>query len=58
MKMLKNTMTTLFAVLQEIFDESAYHRFLSRSGLLASRESYAIFLRELEPQRVHRARCC
>ena len=41
MTIFKHAITTLFAMLQEIFDESAYRRFLRRSGLIASRESYA-----------------
>ena len=46
------------ATLQEIFDESAYARFLERRGLASSREAYACFLRETESSRVRRPRCC
>jgi hypothetical protein len=46
------------ATLSEIFDESAYTRFLHRQGLTASPDSYAQFLRESEGARARRARCC
>jgi hypothetical protein len=46
------------AALQEIFDESAYARFLRRRQLQTSREAYAEFLRENEVGRQRRARCC
>jgi len=46
------------SALQEIFDESAYTRFLRRRQLQTSREAYAEFLRENEVSRQRRARCC
>lgn len=46
------------ATLKEIFEESAYARFLERRGIASSREAYAIFLRETESSRVRRPRCC
>jgi hypothetical protein len=46
------------ATLQEIFEESAYARFLERRGLTSSREAYAAFLRDTESSRVRRPRCC
>jgi len=46
------------SVLLEIFDESAYARFLSRHGLESSRSAYAGYLRETEASRGRRARCC
>lgn len=48
----------LHATLQEIFEESAYARFLEGRGLASSREAYASFLRETESSRVRRPRCC
>ncbi len=45
------------AALAEIFDESAYARFLSRKGLPSSRSAYAAFLREKFGGRP-RPRCC
>ena len=46
------------AVLREIFDESAYQRFLDRSHLQSSASAYAIFLRENEQAKSRRPRCC
>jgi hypothetical protein len=46
------------AVLAEIFDESAYLRFLSRRGIASSRVSYAAFLDEHECVKSRRPRCC
>lgn len=46
------------SALQEIFDESAYARFLERRQLRTSPESYAEFLRESEMLRQRRPRCC
>ncbi len=46
------------AVLREIFDESAYQRFLDRSQLESSSRAYAIFLRENEQAKSRRPRCC
>ena len=59
---LLSSISRLFAILhgtlQEIFEESAYARFLERRGIASSREAYAIFLRETEPSRARRPRCC
>jgi hypothetical protein len=49
---------TLLAVLREIFDESAYARFLAGKGKISSREAYAEFLQETEHTRSRRPRCC
>jgi len=46
------------AVLREIFDESAYERFLDRSQLQSSASAYAVFLRENELAKARRPRCC
>jgi hypothetical protein len=48
----------LAAILQEVFDESAYQRFLFRGNLLPSVESYAAFIAEHEKSRARRPRCC
>lgn len=45
-------------VLREIFDESAYERFLAGSRREASVESYAAFSIERDQARERRARCC
>jgi hypothetical protein len=44
--------------LREIFDESAYARFLERRQLATSPQAYADFLRENEVNRGRRPRCC
>jgi len=46
------------SILREIFDESAYARFLERNKVESSREAYVSFLRESEALRARRARCC
>jgi hypothetical protein len=48
----------LAATLQEVFDESAYQRFLFRGNLSPSVESYAAFMAEQEKSRARRPRCC
>jgi len=48
----------LFATLREIFDESAYARFLSRAEMASSPEAYAAFWRERESSQKPRPRCC
>lgn len=48
----------LAATLQEVFDESAYQRFLFRGNLSPSVESYAAFIAEHEKNRARRPRCC
>lgn len=55
---LKNAFILVRSVLSEIFDESAYNRFLSRQRLPDSPESYAAFLREHELIKARRPRCC
>jgi hypothetical protein len=46
------------ATLREIFDESAYERFLSRCSLQPSPLAYAAFRREHEVTKSQRPRCC
>jgi hypothetical protein len=48
----------IVAVLREIFDESAYERFLDRSRLESSPNAYAIFRQENERAKSRRPRCC
>jgi len=48
----------LRAVFCEIFDESAYHRFLQRTQASQSAESYRAFLRERESAIARKPRCC
>jgi hypothetical protein len=46
------------AILREIFDESAYERFLVRAGKHRSVESYREFSREREMSMIRKPRCC
>jgi hypothetical protein len=48
----------VFATLREIFDESAYDRFLQRTQAARSVESYSAFLREREAGTLRKPRCC
>jgi len=48
----------LRAVLREIFDESAYDRFLSRTQDSRSVASYREFMQEKEAAVVRKPRCC
>lgn len=52
------TLTLLMAALREIFDESAYARFLHRKQMASSREAYAVFCRECDAAKARRPRCC
>ena len=58
MKLLRQIGGLFISALREIFDESAYARFLERNGLAPSQEAYAGFLREQEVSKVRRPRCC
>ena len=58
MNALRRVGTILLAMLREIFDESAYARFLSRHGLTSSVEAYAAFVREAEIVKARKPRCC
>ena len=55
---MERVMRTVCMVLREIFEESAYARFLQRQRMGSSREAYAGFLRESQQCREKRARCC
>jgi len=46
------------AVLREIFDESAYQRFLGRTRMVSSPQAYAAFRQEYEAAKSRRPRCC
>jgi len=58
MKRMRTIAATFVAMLREIFDESAYERFLNRNELTSSRLSYAGFLKESEHAKARRPRCC
>ena len=57
-KRLKFFSTTVVATLREIFDESAYARFLNQRHLEPSRAAYAAFRQEHEVAKARRPRCC
>jgi hypothetical protein len=46
------------AILREIFDESAYQRFLDRSQLESSAKAYAVFRQENEQAKSRKPKCC
>ena len=48
----------LLSTLREIFDESAYSRFLARHGISSCQRAYAAFLREQEGLKARRPKCC
>ena len=48
----------LVEILKEIFDESAYQRFLDRKELQSSTKAYAMFQQENEQAKSRRPRCC
>ena len=55
---LKSCPRIFLAALREIFDESAYARFLNQRQLPSSRAAYAAFRREDEVTKARRPRCC
>jgi hypothetical protein len=57
-KQIRRSIALLMAALREIFDESAYERFLKRGRLAPSAESYAAFRAEHEGLKSRRPRCC
>jgi hypothetical protein len=48
----------VWAALREIFDESAYDRYLARNQVRSSPGAYASFRREHELAKARRPRCC
>jgi hypothetical protein len=54
----RHMLALLLSALREIFDESAYTRFLNQRQLASSREAYAAFCREYEGAKARRPRCC
>jgi hypothetical protein len=52
------TMHTISATLREIFDESAYDRFLLRTNAARSIASYREFSRERDVAMLKKPRCC
>lgn len=58
MKSLRRAFAIALDTLREIFDESAYARFLAHHHAQCGRSSYAAFLREQETVKARRPRCC
>jgi hypothetical protein len=55
---LRRAALVLLAALREIFDESAYARFLVQHRLTPNRTSYAAFQREYAAAKAQRPKCC
>jgi hypothetical protein len=58
MRAMARALRILLAMLREIFDESAYARFLQRKQLASSRQAYSEFWRERETKYSRCQRCC
>jgi hypothetical protein len=54
----RQVLSLMLATVREIFDESAYQRFLSQRQLGSSRATYALFLGEQETRRARQPKCC
>lgn len=55
---LRQALALFLTALREIFDESAFERFLARRNTPRSPESYRAFLRERETSIICKTRCC
>ncbi len=58
MNRIANATQILIATLREIFDESAYERFLRRAEMDSSAKAYAAFRAEFEEAKTRRPKCC
>lgn len=58
MRRMRQLAAIAWAMLREVFGESAYLRFLARTHLASSAESYAEFLRESDAAKSRGLRCC
>ncbi len=58
MTLFRSAARTFVEVLREIFDESAYSRFLRSRQIPSSADAYAAFCREREAEYSRRAKCC
>jgi len=56
--MFRHGLALLRATLREVFDESAYARFLQRNQMASSSQSYAAFQLENDRAKARRPRCC
>jgi hypothetical protein len=57
-EVMNRVMQTIRAALREIFDESAYDRFLLRTHASRSVASYRAFTRERDKAMLKKPRCC
>jgi len=46
------------AMLREIFEEAAYERFCVREGFVVGKHSYSRFLRDSDPSKKPKIKCC
>ena len=58
MTRMRGMIDVFMAALREIFDESAYARFLARNHVVSSFAAYSEFLREHAAAKAKRPRCC
>jgi len=58
LELMNRVVQTISATLREIFDESAYDRFLLRTHASRSIASYRDFTRERDAALVKKPRCC
>jgi hypothetical protein len=58
MSRIANAARIVVATLREIFDESAYERFLHRAKMDSSAKAYAAFRAEFEEAKTRRPKCC
>lgn len=58
MNPITSALRILLDTLREIFDESAYARFLQRTQMQSSPAAYASFCREREASQQRRPKCC
>jgi len=57
-RLIRAAIATSLSTLREIFDESAYARFLLRNQMQASAETYRAFRSQNESLKARRPKCC
>jgi hypothetical protein len=55
---IRHALHILMCALREIFDESAYARFLERTRLVSSPDAYAAFCKDRESTKSRQTKCC
>jgi hypothetical protein len=58
MNRIERVLRLFLATLREIFDETAYARFLGRTKMASSAKAYAAFRAEFEEAKTRRPKCC